>query len=166
MVIFWARCCIILFFLKKIRVALESQTLIWVPLLQAKTLKWRTTCFQVENTLKGVKVVILITIFHSFRGKKFTSTLILEWNFTTQKCVVLRFTPFTRFSIFPLVLHLESKLGLGMRPHSKCVCVGAGLLGKMICFCLIIWKVFRISYIIVLIPCDISSKVVNKGTLT
>ena len=38
MVIFWARCCIILFFKKKIRVALESRTLIWVPLLQAMTL--------------------------------------------------------------------------------------------------------------------------------
>ena len=39
MVIFWARCCIILFFKKKIRVALESRTLIWVPLLRAMTLK-------------------------------------------------------------------------------------------------------------------------------
>ena len=38
MVIFWAQCCIILFSLKKNRVALESRTLVWVPLLQAKTL--------------------------------------------------------------------------------------------------------------------------------
>ena len=37
-VIFWARCCVILFFKKKIRVALESRSLIWVPLLQAMTL--------------------------------------------------------------------------------------------------------------------------------
>ena len=34
-----------LFFLKKIRVTLESQTLIWVPLLQAMTLKYRKILF-------------------------------------------------------------------------------------------------------------------------
>ena len=36
---YWARCCIIVFFKKKTRLALESRTLIWVPLLQAMTLK-------------------------------------------------------------------------------------------------------------------------------
>ena len=46
MVIFWARCCIILFFLNKIRVALESRALIWVPLLLAITLNQKAPWIQ------------------------------------------------------------------------------------------------------------------------
>ena len=48
------------------------------PLVQR--VKRRTTVhvFEGKTTLKGVKVVILITIFHSFWNEKFTSTLILE----------------------------------------------------------------------------------------
>ena len=41
--------CIILFFKKKILVALESRTLIWVPLLQAMTLKELKMIFQASD---------------------------------------------------------------------------------------------------------------------
>ena len=46
---FWARCCIILIFLKKIRVALESRTLIWVPLLQAMTVNVKREFFTIHT---------------------------------------------------------------------------------------------------------------------
>ena len=51
-------------------------------------------------------IYISITMFHFF------STICLPThfrvNFSTRKSVVLRFTPFTLFSLFPLVLYLES----------------------------------------------------------
>ena len=71
----------------------------WVNFHSFKELNEGQYVFEWKTTLKGVKVVILITIFHFIGSEKFTSTLVLEWNFTTQKRAVLRFTPFTLFSI-------------------------------------------------------------------
>ena len=46
--------------------------------------------FERKTTLKGVKVEIVIKICTLYGVKSTSSTLILEWNFPTQKCVVLR----------------------------------------------------------------------------
>ena len=62
MVIFWARCCIILFFKKIIRVALESRTLIWVPLLQAMTLN-KLFSYHESRLLSRSLALVTILIF-------------------------------------------------------------------------------------------------------
>ena len=67
MVIFWARCCITLFSKKKIRVAFESRTLIWVPLLQAMTLKYfHIRHFILRNPCTKMHFCIVSTWGHSF----------------------------------------------------------------------------------------------------
>ena len=52
--------------------------------------------FEWKTSLKGVKVAILIKKNQSLWSEKFKSTLILEQNFTSQKCCP-PFNSFTRF---------------------------------------------------------------------
>lgn len=47
-----------------------------------------------ENHSERSESYIILNNIPLFRSEKFISTLIFEWNFTTQNCVVLRFTPF------------------------------------------------------------------------
>ena len=65
--------------------------------------------FEWKTTLKGVKVANLIkknsTLYMEW---KIQFHIHLEWNFTNQKCIVLRLTLSLTFSLFPLILHLES----------------------------------------------------------
>ena len=87
MVIFWARCCIILFFKKKIRVALESRTLIWVPLLQAMTLNMFNSkcCFKAER-----KSYTLLGLGRTSIGEKLYALVKIMAEANRQKVVRIR----------------------------------------------------------------------------